>query len=82
MLGIRVNTVCPGAVTDNVLAGVELLPKETKDYVLASMSQVPMARAGDPYEDITPVVLFLACDDSRWITGQNINVEGGGNIHS
>ena len=80
--GIRVNTVSPGAVTDNVRAGLEHLPAEMKAYVEASLSVNPMRRPGDPYDDITPAVLFLACDDSRWVTGQNLNVEGGGNIHA
>ena len=41
------------------------------------MSHNSMGRVGDPAMDIGPVVVFLACNDSRWITGQNINVDGG-----
>ena len=31
--------------------------------------------------DVVPVLMFLASDDSRWITGQNIHAEGGADIH-
>lgn len=65
--GIRVNTASPSAVTDNVMA---------------SLSTNPMCRPGDSYEDITPAVVFLASEDARRVTGQNLNIDGGGNIHS
>ena len=39
-------------------------------------SWVPLKRAGRP-EDITKLVLFLASDQSNYITGQSINVDGG-----
>lgn len=80
--GIRVNIASPSAVTDNVMAGVAQLPEEQKAYVMASLSTNPLCRPGDPYEDITPAVVFLASEDARWVTGQNLNIEGGGNIHS
>lgn len=80
--GIRVNTASPSAVTDNVMASVTQLPEERKAYVMASLSTNPMCRPGDSYEDITPAVVFLASGDARWVTGQNLNIDGGGNIHS
>lgn len=80
--GIRANTIAPSAVTDNVQASMDYLPEEMKAYVMASLSENAMKRPGDPYEDITPAVVFLASDDSRWITGQDIRVEGGGNMHA
>ena len=80
--GIRVNTLSPAAMTENATAGIEHLDPETKAQILAGMTQVPLCRAGDPYEDITPVAVFLASDESRWITGQNLYVDGGGTIHS
>lgn len=80
--GIRVNVLSPSAVTENVIDGISQLPQEQKDYVMQSLSQNPLRRPGDPYEDITPAAVFLASEDSRWVTGQNLNVEGGGNIHS
>lgn len=49
---------------------------------MGGMAGNPMGRVGDPYEDVAPVVVFLASEESRWITGQNINAEGGGTIHA
>ena len=80
--GIRVNIVNPSAVTDNVKASLDFLPEEQKAYVISSLSMNPMCRPGDPYEDITPAIVFLASDESRWVTGQTLMVEGGGNIHA
>ncbi len=80
--GIRVNTCSPAGVTDHVMETIGDLSQEMQDFVMNGMKNNPMCRIGDPYEDITPAVVFLACDDSRWVTGQNLNVEGGGNIHS
>lgn len=58
------------------------LSPEMKDYIMEGFKKNPLCRIGDPYDDITPAVVFPASDDSRWVTGQNLNVEGGGNIHS
>lgn len=72
--GIRVNTISPVAITDTILT--KLAP-EYSDWVKEMMSHNSMGRVGDPSSDIAPVVIFLATEDSRWITGQNINVDGG-----
>ena len=79
---IRVNIASPSAVTDNVMEGVKMLPPEQQEYVKATLSTNPLHRPGDPFEDITPGVVFLASSDSRWITGDNLLLEGGGDIHS
>lgn len=42
---------------------------------------VPLGYIGDADEDIAPVMVFMASDDSRYITGQLIKVDGGGDIH-
>lgn len=80
--GIRVNTCSPAGLTDHVTGTIDYLSDEMKKYVMDGFKANPMCRIGDPYDDIAPAVLFLASDDSRWVTGQNLNVEGGGNIHS
>ena len=74
---IRVNCICPNVITDRFEESIENSPKEARDYLIASMSQNAMHRPGRTYEDATPAILFLACDDSRWVTGQTLHVEGG-----
>jgi NAD(P)-dependent dehydrogenase (short-subunit alcohol dehydrogenase family) len=72
--GIRVNTLSPIAITDTIM---HKLAPEYSEWVKDMMSHNSMGRVGDPANDIAPVVIFLASDESRWITGQNINVDGG-----
>ena len=67
--GVAVNSVLPG-LTDT--EGVTL-PREMLPQVIA---MTPFGRLGQP-ADIADAVAFLAGDDARWITGQNIRVSGG-----
>jgi 3-oxoacyl-[acyl-carrier protein] reductase len=70
---IRVNTVTPGVIgTDEVIERRGLHQKENKDRYL---SMIPMGRIGTP-EDIFNAVNYLV-NDSTYITGQNIMVDGG-----
>ncbi len=71
---IRVNAIAPGAVMTErvralVAAGNDSGPDE-------AMVQRHMLGVGEP-EDVAPVALFFASDDSRWITGQILPVDGG-----
>jgi 3-oxoacyl-[acyl-carrier protein] reductase len=66
-LGITVNVVCPGPVqTGYIPASLES----------ALIQEIPLRRIGRP-EDIAGVILFLASDQARWLTGQVITVHGG-----
>jgi len=67
--GIRVNAVHPGLVHTPLV-------EESVDFVQALAEQTPMER-GASSEEIAKVVLFLACDDSSYITGHDIAVDGG-----
>ena len=67
---IRCNVIYPGAIY-TPLAG-----PFTPEYVKAVESHVPLGRWGQP-EDVAKMALFLACDDSSWITGQGFVVDGG-----
>ena len=69
---IRVNTLAPGATFTEGIAALGW-PKEAVDGVIAS---IPFGRPGMP-EDIARVALFLASDDSAWVTGERITASGG-----
>ena len=68
--GVTVNAVSPGATDTDM---IRQRPPEMLER-LAQMS--PLGRLGHP-KDIADVVAFLASDEARWITGQNIQVGGG-----
>ncbi len=68
---IRVNTVLPSAMSPKALWYLE----ESKTYDL-ELAKVSLGVFGTP-EDITPTALFLASDESRYVTGQTIGVDGG-----
>ncbi|MFD3684189.1 SDR family NAD(P)-dependent oxidoreductase [Nocardiopsis sp. NPDC058631] len=79
---IRVNTLCPNGMTDNISGGIDWMEPATREHIEKSFVNNPFGRVGDPYEDVAPVAVFLASDDSRWITGQNIHADGGGLINA
>jgi NAD(P)-dependent dehydrogenase (short-subunit alcohol dehydrogenase family) len=73
---IRVNTVAPGPIATPILSRTGL-PKESVDEFLKKIvSKVPMKRLGQP-EEVAGVVAFLASQDASYITGVEINVDGG-----
>lgn len=73
--GLRVNTVIPGPVETPGLTG--LAPSGQEQALLdAEASRVPMGRVGRP-EEIAAAVLFLASDESSFMTGTEVFVDGG-----
>ena len=69
--GIRVNAVAPGPIwTPLIVSSFD--PKKVAKHG----SDVPMKRAGEPAE-VAPCYLFLACNDSSYITGQVLHPNGG-----
>jgi NAD(P)-dependent dehydrogenase (short-subunit alcohol dehydrogenase family) len=74
--GIRVNTVAPGPVVTPIIEKTGL-PKEAVDqFSKEIVAKVPMKRFGQP-EEVAGVVAFLASQDASYITGVEINVDGG-----
>ncbi len=72
--GIRVNAVSPGSIMTELLAErFKSYPKEEQERRLSS---TPLKRFGRP-EEVAAAVLFLVSEDSSFITGANIDVNGG-----
>jgi 3-oxoacyl-[acyl-carrier protein] reductase len=70
---IRVNSINPGmVVTEGTISGGYVGSDMEKDIV----GRTPLGRVGQP-DDIAAVAVFLASDDSRWITGEVLGVGGG-----
>lgn len=71
--GIRVNVVCPLALTEGVANWKKAQPAQYEEVE----NKIPMRRFGNPQEDIAPVVAFLLSDGSRYMTGQTLMADGG-----
>lgn len=68
---IRVNAVAPGPIWTPLIPAAS-----TPEQVEIFGSDVPLKKAGQPFE-VAPAYLYLASDDSRYVTGQVIHVNGG-----
>ncbi len=70
---ILVNAIAPIAAS----ASFEAMAQRDPEFGRRAGEIVPLGRMGDPYADIAPVAVFLAGEDSRYITGTTIPVDGG-----
>jgi len=70
---IRVNALNPGMIDTE---GVRSAGITESDFRRQIEEQTPLGRIGQP-QDIAPVAVFLASDDSGWVTGETIHVSGG-----
>ncbi len=74
---IRVNSVSPGMIRTAMTAPwFQYMPDQEERFVKGT----PVARVGEP-EDVADVVVFLCSDLARFVTGQNIVVDGGLTLH-
>lgn len=68
--GIRVNAVCPGVINS------DMLQRASDEYQARRSAQMPMGRFGEPLE-VAYGVLYLASDESSYITGTDLVIDGG-----
>jgi NAD(P)-dependent dehydrogenase (short-subunit alcohol dehydrogenase family) len=78
---IRVNAICPGLIATSIFGASLGLPTAVADQAAARIAEAapqmqPVPKAGLP-EDIAQACLYLASDESRFVTGTHIVVDGG-----
>ncbi|HWW05807.1 glucose 1-dehydrogenase [Collimonas sp.] len=73
---IRVNSMSPGPIETQALEKAGLTAEQAEQAAAQFASQVPLGRRGTP-EEIASVVAFLASDESSYITGVDLAVDGG-----
>jgi NAD(P)-dependent dehydrogenase (short-subunit alcohol dehydrogenase family) len=75
--GVVCNVICPAAKSASFRQVMAAHP----ELVASADAANPMGRIGDPYDDISPVALFLASEDCRYLTGNTLFVDGGSHIN-
>jgi NAD(P)-dependent dehydrogenase (short-subunit alcohol dehydrogenase family) len=75
-LGITVNLICPAAASKR---GLDFQERDPERFA-ATMARRPIGRLGDLEADIAPVALFVASDESRFLTGQVFYADGGAHL--
>jgi NAD(P)-dependent dehydrogenase (short-subunit alcohol dehydrogenase family) len=74
---ILVNVIAPGAVTP----ASEAFERANPEMAQRIRAMIPLGKLGDPYADIAPAAVFLASEDSRYVTGNTLFVDGGGHVN-
>lgn len=74
--GVRVNVVCPLAMTESLQQWKENYP----DLFQKTIQGIPLGRFADPKQDIGRVCVFLASDDASYVTGETITLQGGSGL--
>jgi NAD(P)-dependent dehydrogenase (short-subunit alcohol dehydrogenase family) len=74
---IRSNSVHPTFIDTPILDGMVVSSGKSKDVIMEKLArQIPLKRVGEP-NDIANAVLYLASDESRFVTGAELKVDGG-----
>ena len=77
--GIRFNAICPGATDTNLIQTLTAAPSQPEDHEKwrQKLDNIfPLGRMGTP-EDVAQAAAYLASDDSKWVTGVALYVDGG-----
>jgi NAD(P)-dependent dehydrogenase (short-subunit alcohol dehydrogenase family) len=70
--GIRVNAIAPGSIETPLVKSAPI----SQEAIARKVAAIPLRRRGDP-ADLTGPAIFLACDDSNYMTGDILTVDGG-----
>lgn len=73
---IRFNCICPGLVETELIRGLFTGTPEREALLRQRIEQIPLGRVGQP-EDVGRLAVFLASEESSWITGAALSVDGG-----
>ncbi len=73
---IRVNVLVPGATSTPGWHGLTATEEQNRAFVAASEAATPLGRMGDP-DEVAAAALFLASDDSSYVTGSELFADGG-----
>jgi NAD(P)-dependent dehydrogenase (short-subunit alcohol dehydrogenase family) len=73
---VRVNCICPGAVDTDMMRQGATTDAEAKAAFAASAAEHPLKRIATA-EEIAAGILYLACDDARFVTGAALAIDGG-----
>src|SRR6266481_4887598 len=74
--GIRINAVSPGVVITPAYEKLGLSDEQIKSFAAQMVALIPLGRTGEP-DEIAKAVLFLASDDSSFVNGAELVVDGG-----
>jgi NAD(P)-dependent dehydrogenase (short-subunit alcohol dehydrogenase family) len=78
--GIRINAVCPGPISTNLLAPAGLDNNTLQHFASATLDSIPLKRFGKA-EEVAKLVTFLSSDDAAFITGSEYVIDGGTNVN-
>jgi NAD(P)-dependent dehydrogenase (short-subunit alcohol dehydrogenase family) len=73
---IRVNCICPAIVETDMVSAIIAQAPNPQEALRQRRAQIPLGRLGTP-EDVAKLALFLASDESSWLTGAAIPLDGG-----
>ena len=74
--GIRVNVICPLAMTESLQEWKEHFP----ELFEKTIQGIPLGHFADPKDDIGRVAVFLASEDAQYVTGETITLQGGSGL--
>jgi len=74
--GVRVNVICPLAMTE----GLVKFKEEYPERYAQTIKGVPMGRFADPEKDVGGVCVFLCSDEASYVTGETITLQGGSGL--